>query len=599
VKIHAKFACIFAENRNHIWHMVYAVSKDKQVEMPAAPQPLQSDPYCLRKCVATAVLSVVGITVGIALFFTGIISPVIFVPMLIISIACLAAAIFFFRKNRSQPKDAHETPPQVSSQDPKVPPPNYPGNKSRPGFHVLPPLGPLPEMDWNFSWSADPVREERAQNIARELYAWGDPSNVELWLRQGLCRNDSCGNIQIFLALQEKYPDFANEVLTAANESGKNAISVLSKLSNSDDEVCDGVLEDWAALTTLDEQVRIYERAKVVNPDLAERMRMRMKDDASFRLYLTVMAASKEPSEAAKMVMDEDGKLTDTGGEILLRLPAAVAAKIFMVILSSQGDGGDAQWKFVSDKKWFPWLLCGMEPKKAADVLLAIGHYAVSSYNYSTCLLRTFIEFMRFNPEATAHILAYMPQKAIESICLDTKCSAAVFAAVTPFLQQFNHQLAAQLFPKSLQDALNEDSLNELNVSRLFSMEPKEIVSVLQLLGNNIRINPLKRMTKNSSAAQMQKVVQVLEVLLQKNLLSHKEAGKFIYGGTEFRGRSSWPDFDCNALRQAFVQNLSDDTFARICYADQHDLQEEFLLTLPEERRERVKILIDSLQNPP
>jgi hypothetical protein len=322
-----------------------------------------------------------------------------------------------------------------------------------------------------------------------------------------------------------------------------------------------------------------------------------MKDDKTFGLYLRVMAAGENPSEAAKMVTGKDGKLTDTGAEVLRWIPTA--AKIFTVILNSQSDGGKAQWEFVRGSNLFPWLLCGMDPKKAADVLLKMGKY---EYHKSNTWwwegMKSLIGFMRFNPEATARILVHMPKDAIETIFQDSAVFAATLATITPFLKKFNPRLAAQLFPENLQDMLEHTSYaNNVFISMFFGVELEEIVSVFQSSENNRIRLILGDMTSNSSAAQMQEIVQILKVLLQKNLLDYKEASDIIRKSVDCMGQKLSDDLSACVLHQALVQNLSDDMFARIiCHCGEDaDWQKKFLLTLPEERRETIQNLIETI----
>jgi hypothetical protein len=547
-------------------------------------------------------ISLVGIAAGVALVCTGVIFPG--VPMIIICAGCLAAAIFFFIKDRKAASEAKgDTSPQVNSQDPKTPPSNdeHPDIEPEPGFHPVDSphavhLSPVDDAD--FPLDPDFVLKERAQTIAKELRAWDNPENAARWLRQSPCRSCFCTSIQIFLALRAEDSDFANRVLAAAESNTNfNAISLLPKLFSANDEVCNGVLDKWAT-TDFEEQVQIFEYAKVVNPDLAQRMQARMKDDELFGLYLRVMAAGGDPSEAAKMVMGEDGKLTDTGAKVLQWIPTAVAAKIFTVILDSQSDGGDAQWESVRDSNLSPWLLCSMDPKQAADVLLKMGKYDPNDlFEYLSADIESFVRFMRFNPEATAHILAHMPKVVIKSIFGIGMGSAATLARITPFLQKFNPQLAAQLFPESLQDMLKKENniINNIFISMFFSIGLKEIISAFRSSQKNRIRLILEHMITGSNTAQMREIVQILKVSLQESLLDYKEACNVIN-----RSMKCWSSDSCNGfaeitLHQALTQNFPDDMLARIvCHLDE-SRQQEFLETLPETRRKAIQKLIKTI----
>jgi hypothetical protein len=321
-----------------------------------------------------------------------------------------------------------------------------------------------------------------------------------------------------------------------------------------------------------------------------------MKDDKTFGLYLRVMAAGEDPLEAAKMVTGKDGKLTDTGAEVLQWIP--IAAKIFTVILNSQSDGGKAQWKFVRGRNLFPWLLCGMDPKKAADVLLKMGEYKTyESTTYLAANIKSFIKFMRFSPEVTTRILANMPEDAIEFIFTESVGteSPATLARITPFLKKFNPPLAAQLFPENLQDMLKRTRCaTNIFVSRFFGVELKEIISVFQSSEKGRIMNILERMISGSDAAQAQEVVQILKTLLLSGSLDYKEVINFIKNSVCSTSITSNEYFNSNTLHYALMHNFSDDMFARIvCHMQRLD-QNQFLETLPEERRKAIQNLIET-----
>jgi hypothetical protein len=522
--------------------------------------------------VAAGILGIAGIMVGTVLFIAGMISVWIFIPMIVIAVGCGAVAIFLFREIQNAPSETNgqQLPPgNTHNQDPSPASDNLPADRNKFTLHALEvdPTDPPAVDGVNSLLDMDSVRMERVQNITEELYAWGDPIKVASWLRG---THDHSGGIAIFLFLQKKYPDFAEKVLAATNSSG-GAISILPKLSSTDEKVRDDVVQDlfnpnrYNTPNNASDKIQIFEYTKAINPDLAQQIQDHadlanyMVSDRCFGLYSRV-AATENPSEAAKMVIGVDGNLTGIGATVLKWLPAAVAAKIFMAIPYAQNGSEGVRWNNIKDTRLFPWLLCGMDPKEAADVLLEICKYndAITMREcYTAISIVPFVKFMRFNPKATAQILAHMPMDAVKAIFNDGACSAAVVARVTSFLQKFNSQLIAQLFPLNLQNALEKDYLSNISISMLFSKEPHEVVSVLRLLSCDKGI-ALVHMFSQGNVAQMQKSAQILEILVRENLVDCQEIA------TGIMSRALGSHLDDHVWHCALLENLPDNLIASL-----------------------------------
>jgi hypothetical protein len=240
-----------------------------------------------------------------------------------------------------------------------------------------------------------------------------------------------------------------------------------------------------------------------------------------------------------------------------------------------------------------------MDPKEAAKVFLNCIPQESQPVQFAVSSYMSIIEFMSFSPEAAAHILAHMSEDAIKSIALNYLFTPAVLARITPFLQKINPQLVAQLFDESLPDLRRGQ--DKFPIARLFDKELSEIISVFNRLEDHKRSGVLECMFFSSSAAQMQKVVQILEVLLRDGLLDCKETKNLIRRSIYCRDDYYRRNFNGITLHQALAQNLSNNMLAQlVCHLKKDEQEkflspfpeEKFLSPFPEERREAIQNLI-------
>jgi hypothetical protein len=301
-----------------------------------------------------------------------------------------------------------------------------------------------------------------------------------------------------------------------------------------------------------------------------------MKNDEVFELYLRVMAASKDPSEVAEMIIGKDWKLTDTQGKVLLLVPAAVAAKIFTIVLNRQGmqqhdidrfNNGNSE---IFNNQLFSRLLYGMEAKMAVETLLLIDQYVPNKPKQDFYAIATFFDYMYASlcPKATASILAIMPNE----VALPTfrEYSAAIADSMRPFLKELNPALEVQLFSQNVQDARNahdHESTSRL-ASVFFAMNPQEIASTLQQcngIGKNDILDILHEMFIDSNAMQKVKIAQILCVFYQKGLLDYSAEGDDIDFMSIFQRNMQWCKiYAWYAWIQVLMENLSDDVYANL-----------------------------------
>jgi hypothetical protein len=597
VEIRAKFACIFAENRNRIYDMHVAQQSNsptvRRVDWAATPY---SGWFIAG--VVTAGLSIVGVTVGMALFFTGIISLGVFISIIAVSAGFLAAAIIFFLMDHKAASEPHsDVPPQVNSQGQEPPPPKdeHSDVESHSIFYRLNlthAVDLLPVKDWNFSLPADPVREERAQNIAEQLLAWGDPEGVRSSLND--YRYDRVGIIQIFLALKKLDIGFACEVFEA-NYGELDPLRCLAMLSSEDEAARNKAIDNWVKLHDCVEHTQIYDCVKS-NPDLAQRMQDRMKDDRIFGLYLQVTAtAAKDPSEAAKLIAPVNSRLlSDESEHVLECLPTSIAARIFMEMPFADVPKSKLESLTGCGSRLSDFLLCGMQPEEAANMLLSFkGHNPVS--NPYTCgdRIDKFIYFMKLSPRATARVLAHMSEEAILEIFADHKCTCAVIDKIRPHLTEFNKELAERIFSASCNDV----SVGEnVNAAKLLAMDPQDVVSALK--GHTDNWYTLSGMIMDSSPTQKKRIVQIVIALLHEGLLTYDELAKKVCGiHSSYCAYGS--GFSLNMWSEAvwlrtLGEDLPDDMLVGMVRQMDVKQQQEFLKMLPSERKKMVQDIISA-----
>jgi hypothetical protein len=575
---------------------------NSQIDASTAPQPPQPDSRCLRNCVLTARLCVVGIVVGVVLLCFVTIPLGISLSIVAIFGIGLLLAILFYKNRRKAALEASGDPsPQVRSQEQEIPPSddNSPGAELEPAFcgsipPDISPIDPLPMQKWNFLLPADSVREERAQNIAEELLACGDPEGAERWLylygHEGI-GEDHVGTIQVFLALKKLNSDFADKVFAAATSGQEepSPILLLGKFLSSDERERNNAIITWSQMDNHVDQAQVYECVKS-NLSLAKQMQDRMKGDKFFELYLRVTATAVGDPEAAVVMADGPAILSDIGAEILRCLPSKVAARIFASMPSSQGADGDEQWRIVNDNfsDLLPWLLCGMAPAEAAKLLSRLSGYELKGIDCHRNLLEEFISFMRLNPRAAANVLAHMPEGVIQSIFNEHKCKFAMIDRIRPFLTEFNKGLAERLFSSPYSYGNSTKS----NTAKLLAMDPKDVVSALKDPANDLRI--FTRMIYGSSPEQKKKIVQILVALLRGSLLNNEELGTWLRSliVTCERGSCDWNKWDKHAWLLTFVEDFPDEMLAKlVCQMDAKS-QEKLLAILPTECRKKVQNLI-------